>query len=170
VCDREDEKQLIMEHLFEGPVWLMADQGLITNEQRYEQVCPLLPPELHGKLKACVEQWYGTLTPMPGAREFCEANKAKGYHLYVLSNACNRFFTYFPKHYDLGLFDGIMVSSREHLVKPDPKIYERLMERYGLEPSECVFIDDRPENVAAAKALGMEGIVFEGSFSEITIS
>jgi HAD superfamily hydrolase (TIGR01509 family) len=44
------------------------------------------------------------------------------------------------------------------------------MERYGLEPSECVFIDDRPENVAAAKALGMEGIVFEGSFSEITIS
>ena len=55
-----------------------------------------------------------------------------------------------------------MVSSRELVSKPDWRIYRRLMERYGLKAEECVFIDDRPENVAAARSMGMQGIVYTG--------
>ena len=48
------------------------------------------------------------------------------------------------------------------MVKPNADIYEHLLREYGLEPEECVFIDDRAENVEAARALGMKGIVFAG--------
>ena len=47
------------------------------------------------------------------------------------------------------------------------KIYELLCETYGLIPQECIFVDDRPENVEAAKKAGMEGIVFDGDYEAL---
>ena len=163
-CENEREKELILKHLFEGEVWEMGDRGEITNEQRYELVKPLLPEALHPKLKACVEQWDICLQPIDGAKEFCRKRREEGFGMYVLSNACNRFHTYFPERFGCGFFDGILVSSDVHLIKPDVKIYELLCSTYGLVPQECVFIDDRPENVEAAKKIGMQGIVFAGDY------
>ena len=52
-----------------------------------------------------------------------------------------------------GLFDGEVVSCEEGVVKPEPEIYRRLLGRYGLDPAQTLFIDDRPANIAAAAAL-----------------
>ena len=51
-------------------------------------------------------------------------------------------------------FDGLIVSAHEKLVKPDPAIFRLFLDRYGLEASEGVFIDDSEKNVRAAEALG----------------
>ena len=51
------------------------------------------------------------------------------------------------------------MSYTVHLAKPDPAIYQALMERYGLKAEECVFLDDTVRNVEAARALDMAGIV-----------
>ena len=56
-----------------------------------------------------------------------------------------------------------MVSGAEGLVKPDLRLFHVLLDRYGLKAEECTFVDDNPDNVAAARALGMEGIVFHGA-------
>jgi putative hydrolase of the HAD superfamily len=90
--------------------------------------------------------------------------KEKGLKIYLLSNYPKSIFAL---HEERGKFtfidkiDGRVVSGFEGMVKPDAEIYKLLMDRYGLKAEECVFIDDRPENIEAAKALGMEGIVFE---------
>lgn len=55
-------------------------------------------------------------------------------------------------------FEGVVVSAHERLVKPDPAIYEVLLERYRLPAGECVFIDDSPANVEGARAVGMRAI------------
>ena len=165
VCENEEEKQLILTNLFEGEEWLMGDRGEITNEQRYDLVKERLPEELHPKLKECVAQWDICMLPIAGAKEFCHRCRQEGYHIYVLSNACNHFYDYFPKNYDMDFFDGVMVSSDVHLIKPDRKIYELLCSTYGLQPQECVFIDDRLENVEAAEAVGMRGIIFTGDYA-----
>ena len=60
-----------------------------------------------------------------------------------------------------GLFDGEVVSCEERTVKPEPRIYEILLERYGLTPSETLFIDDREMNIEAAAALGIRGFLFD---------
>ncbi|GHF20008.1 haloacid dehalogenase [Kordiimonas sediminis] len=57
-------------------------------------------------------------------------------------------------------FHGVLVSGAEKLVKPDPAIFALTVERFGLTPEKTLFIDDRDENVVAAKALGMQGHQF----------
>lgn len=167
VCETEEEKQLILTNLFEGEEWIMGDRGDITNEQRYDLVKERLPKELHPKLKECVAHWDICMLPMDGAKEFCHRCREEGYSIYVLSNACNHFYDYFPKHYDMDFFDGVMVSSTVHLIKPDARIYELLCDTYDLKPQECVFIDDRPENVEAAERVGMKGVVFDGNYAVV---
>ena len=167
VCETEEEKQLILTHLFESDIWLMGDRGEITNDQRYELAKEHLPEELHPKLKECVANWDICMLPIAGAKEFCHSCREAGYHIYVLSYVCNLFYYYFPREYDMDFFDGIMVSSSVHLIKPDTRIYELLCNTYSLKPEECIFIDDRPENAEAAEAVGMKGIIFDGSFAVI---
>ena len=167
VCDNEEEKQLIFTNLFAGEEWIMGDRGEITNEQRYDLVKKRLPVALHAKLKACVEHWDICMEPVAGAKEFCRKCREQGLRLYVLSNACNHFYDYFPEKYDTEMFEGILVSSTVHLIKPDERIYELLCSTYGLTPQECFFVDDRPENVEAAKLVGMSGIIFEGNYAVV---
>lgn len=60
----------------------------------------------------------------------------------------------------LSWFDGIVVSGHEGVIKPDPRIFRILLDRYRIAPEEAVFIDDNPANAAAADALGIHGIHF----------
>ena len=57
--------------------------------------------------------------------------------------------------------DEIIISAEEGIAKPDPRIFHIAAERLGVRPQEAVFVDDRPENVQGARALGMRGIQFE---------
>lgn len=86
------------------------------------------------------------------------------YKLYALTNWSGETFPVALQRFDfLHLFDGILVSGDERLKKPDPKIYELLLERYRIEPSEAVFTDDNPKNAAAAEAVGMYSIHFQSA-------
>lgn len=60
----------------------------------------------------------------------------------------------------LGDFDGIVMSGRERVAKPDPAIYATLVERYGLDPSRTFFTDDKADNVEAARAAGFQAELF----------
>ncbi|GAA1431151.1 hypothetical protein GCM10009616_17590 [Microlunatus lacustris] len=60
-------------------------------------------------------------------------------------------------------FAGILVSGAEQLAKPDPAIFRLALERFDLDPTGCVFVDDSPANVEAAAALGLTGLHFTGA-------
>jgi HAD superfamily hydrolase (TIGR01509 family) len=59
-----------------------------------------------------------------------------------------------------GWFDAVIVSAGVRLVKPDPMIYRLCLDRLGVDPAQAVFVDDRPENVDGAAAVGMETVHF----------
>jgi putative hydrolase of the HAD superfamily len=61
----------------------------------------------------------------------------------------------------LDLFDGIVISSRIHKLKPDEEIFEYLLNRYGLVAEETIFIDDTDVNLIGAAKLGIQPIRFE---------
>jgi len=61
------------------------------------------------------------------------------------------------------VFEDVVVSGHEKLIKPDRRIYEELTSRNKLLPEECVFIDDSPKNVEGAIAAGWKGLHFTGS-------
>lgn len=102
--------------------------------------------------------------PYGYAVEWIEQLKASGIKVYLLSNYPKDVFTLHTKcgHFPfLDKVDGKVVSGFVKMVKPDADIYEYLMAQYGLNASECAFIDDREDNVETARRLGMKGIVFE---------
>lgn len=87
--------------------------------------------------------------------------KQAGYRLYALTNWSAETFPIARKRYEfLQWFDGMIVSGEERLVKPDPVIFSRLLQRYNLKASNCVFIDDNAANISKAADLGFETILF----------
>jgi HAD superfamily hydrolase (TIGR01509 family) len=57
-------------------------------------------------------------------------------------------------------FDTMVISAEEGVAKPDPVIYRRALDRLGVAPSEAIFVDDIPHNVAGAQAVGLHAIQF----------
>jgi 2-haloacid dehalogenase len=87
--------------------------------------------------------------------------KDAGTTLYGLTNWSQETFPVARARYPwLGWFDGIVVSGEEKLVKPDPRLFQVLIDRYHLDPARLVYIDDSPANVEAAAKLGMDAIHF----------
>jgi len=96
----------------------------------------------------------GTLDVLRRAKRTCR--------LVLLSNTDPMRYGHIVRTYpQTQIFDSYVLSYKERLVKPDPRIYELALDRAAADASECVFIDDRPENVAPAIARGITGIVFE---------
>ena len=101
---------------------------------------------------------------VPGMRELLHELKSKGYELYGLTNWSMETFPEARERFGiLQMIDRYVVSGAEGLVKPDPWLFQVLLDRYHLNAKDCIFIDDNESNVQAAKVLGMEGIVFQGA-------
>ena len=99
-----------------------------------------------------------------GMRELIEELKTQRCEIYGLTNWSMETFPEAREHFGiLQMIDRYVVSGAEGLVKPDPRLFQVLLDRYGLKAEECIFIDDNPDNVDAARQLGMEGIVFQGA-------
>jgi len=96
-----------------------------------------------------------------GTVEILDQLRRRGVPLYALTNWSAETFAPQPARFDfLAWFDGIVVSGREKLMKPDPRIFRLLLDRHGIDPERAVFIDDVRANVDAAAALGIHGILF----------
>lgn len=92
-----------------------------------------------------------------------EELKARGYKVYLLSNYPRDTFTLHSKRKFnfVDAVDGKIVSGFVRLAKPDPAIYQLLLDTYRLNANECVFIDDRENNIEAAQQQGMKAILFK---------
>ena len=166
-CSSEEEKEIIDRELFNGPEWKLGDRGDIRDKDRFDLVKGRVPGQYHKALRNCADHWDVCMTPLEGAREFCEHVKSRGYGIYVLSNASDLFYVYFPKFLPLDFFDGVFVSSDYRMLKPDVKIYKTFLDKYSLKGEECLFIDDRADNVAGAKEAGFNTFRFNGDYEQI---
>lgn len=97
---------------------------------------------------------------MPGMRELLLKLRGEGYKLYGLTNWCSVVHKVIEKYDILQLLDDRIISSEEHLIKPERAIYERLCEKFGVKAEECLFADDKEVNVEGAKVAGMHAVVF----------
>ena len=144
------------------------DRGTLTEEEALPVFCSRLPERLHEPVRRLVMEWdQPEIIPVPGMADLVRELKARGYGIYLLSNASSRLHDYFPRIPGSECFDGIMVSGDEKLVKPQPEIYRTLFQRFGLKAEECFFVDDLPPNIEGAYICGMAGFVFHGDTAEL---
>lgn len=166
-CESEEAKSYVRKELFGGEEWVQRDLGNITVEQMYESTAKRIPPQYRKDLKKCIDIWQNFMTPLDGAKEFIELVKSNGYKVFILSNASMDFYSYFTKYFDLDFFDGYVVSADVHIIKPDRRIYLYLLEKYGLKAEECIFVDDREDNVQGAEKVGIQGFLFKNNYDEL---
>jgi len=106
--------------------------------------------------KMLKEEILETVTLLPQLKQ--------NYAVYGLTNWSAETFPMLMDRFDfVQLFDDIVVSGDEGLVKPDKSIYELLLKRYNLLAQECIFIDDNIDNVKAAEQLGFSAILYKNS-------
>jgi 2-haloacid dehalogenase len=119
-------------------------------------------PERRELITAYWERWHETLgDAIEHTVEVLDELRGTGVRLFALTNWSGETFPVArPRYPFLEWFEGIVVSGDERLIKPDPAIFEVLVERYGLEPATTLFIDDQPANVAAARELGFQALRF----------
>lgn len=135
-----------------------ADNGRISADDELKQIIELLNEyNLDG-----AEQ-------VAKAIQFSEKNdellnfileKRDQYKTAMLSNVSAVIWNYYTPEQMEKYFDRVVLSYQEAIAKPDPRIYQLVCKRLGVEPSECVFADDNEVNVDAANKIGMHGIVF----------
>ena len=92
---------------------------------------------------------------------YIKALKDKGYKLFLLTNITEDSYNYINETININsIFTGGIYSYQEHLIKPNPEIYELIIERFNLNKNETIFFDDKEKNVKAAKETGLKSIVF----------
>jgi 2-haloacid dehalogenase len=119
-------------------------------------------PDHRPLIAAYFERWAEMMAgEIEGAVAILEELRHAGHELHALTNWSAETFPHARERFAfLDWFQTILVSADVGLIKPDPAIFQLLLERIGRTPAECLYIDDNPRNVAAAAALGFDAIAF----------
>ena len=157
-CNAEVEEQ-VYQLTFESEEWKLLDAGLITRSEANLRM--LARAKEYGRafeVQGVLDDWMHILRPRRRMQELVRRLKNHGYSVYYLSNIPEDVLALLKERGVLDRFDGGVASCEVHINKPDPRIYQALLDQYGLKASECVFIDDNLANVQAAFTLGFVGI------------
>lgn len=158
--DLETKKKLYSV-IFEDKRWIELDRGTLSNEAYLNLLVKENPDYAH-QIKEVFKDWITMLTPIDKTIEFYKNLKEQGYKIYLLSNFSSPAYEITEQLCPfLKMADGKIISYSVKTVKPEKQIYDILLSKYNLIPQESIFIDDRQENIDAAKALGINGIHFE---------
>ena len=159
IPERPDLHRELTIRVFKSPYWCMRDRGSATVEEVIAAMSKTAP-ELEPYIRRIMLEWIDIPVIFEGV-EVLKACKAHGKKLYALTNYADKEFAYAcQKHDFFSLFDDYVVSGRERLVKPGHEIYELLTERFGLDPTRTLFIDDSPANIEGALHCGWQGICY----------
>lgn len=156
----QQRRWTVMTILYSDSLPQRLDRGDYTFEQLMQELI-LRYPDFADEILIFSRHYTEIVTAeVSGMRTLLTQLKSEGYHLYGLTNWCSKVHDTMRQYDIFRLLDGHIISSEVHTIKPEPAIYQCLLDRYHLHPSECVFTDDKAENVEAATRIGMHGIVF----------
>ena len=171
ICNEEIEEQ-VYDLTFGSEEWKQLDAGLVSRfdgnqamlrnakaaGREFAPAVTIASRAPKPSVGEMVDDWLHILRPRRRMQELVRRLKNHGYSVYYLSNIPEDVLALLKERGVLDRFDGGVASCEVHINKPDPRIYQALLDKYGLKASECVFIDDNLANVQAAFTLGFVGI------------
>ena len=146
--------------LMESTVPVLAfEAGRISREEFYLQLKEIY--KFEHSLADFEKVWSSVFTELTPLVDYARELK-EDYNVYVLSNTDEIHFPLiWEKFPELHFFeDNLMLSYELDSVKPQREIYERALKMFDLKPEDCLFIDDKPENIKGAGKIGIAGIIF----------
>lgn len=166
----KDSSAFLGEYEQKGP-FLALEKGEITSSELFDILLPhCIPGTTCNDIRDAFEEF---LRDLPVERlKIIESLRKKGYKVFVLSNTNPIMYNHWIDNAFRNdgksindYFDGIVLSYQEKMCKPDPALFKRVTDRYGLKPEETVMLDDSEANVEAARSVGLKAIRIEPSGS-----
>lgn len=151
----EEVRSVLMEN---GLQWRF-ERGELTEQQFHQAFCEAMDCDLDfEQLMAAANEIFW---PNPSIVPILQSLKSQGLRLVLLSNTSSSHLDYIYNRFNvLQFFDAFAVSFRAGVLKPDSAIYQQALSMSGCLPGECFFVDDRDENILAARQLGVQAEKF----------
>lgn len=160
--DDVELQKRIQDELYYHQDWIDFDCGIITEQEAIKRASDRLEISREDA-EELFNQTKGSLILIEETFELLQEVKEKYLNAYCLSNISPELFKYLSDRHELfKLFDGIVTSGVENTGKPGKKIFNILFDRYNLNPTECLFIDDSAANTTTAASFGVKTITFKG--------
>jgi epoxide hydrolase-like predicted phosphatase len=148
----------VFETLYRTEAWRDVERGAGDRESWLRSAHQELERRAGGPLPPLHEEWRRAQTPIEPNLALVRALRSR-YRVSVLSNADRLLRERLETDGTGGLFDDIVISAEVGMAKPEPGIFRLAVERLGLAPAECVFIDDWDLNVEAAREVGFRAVL-----------
>lgn len=160
-------KGFLLNEVIKTKYWLDVDKGIISYDDLLDIVKNRIPSKYHAVAKHMCDTFENYMEELLNATEVLSKLKSEDYNLYILSNSCLKFRSILKKQRFYSYLDGILLSSEEKMLKPDTEIFKLMCDRYELNPSESLFIDDIKANVDGAISAGLKGEVYDWKIQDL---
>ena len=163
MLDIPAERAKPLRELFSGgKLWLDLDRG-VTDEATVAEELASQSDLQTAELTRTFDTVRESLVDFQESVALIHEMKSRGIPQYVLSNMSLVNAAYLRQRPYFKLFDGIVISAEEKLIKPDTALFQLVLDRYELSADQVVFIDDSLPNIEAAQSLGMHGVHFKAT-------
>lgn len=158
----ENQTLFIREQLFDHQDWLDIDRG-VTSEEKVARRLHSESSLTLAQVERCFDVVRQSLVDIERTVELLHEIHALGIPMYVLSNMGLSNAAFLRQRDYFKLFDGVVISAEEKLIKPEAALFQRTIERYQLPVAETLFIDDSLPNIEMALQLGLQAHHFHRS-------
>lgn len=155
-----EDMEAVLDATVRSDVWNESDRSTLSDEELLSRMIGNAPG-YEEQIRQLWEHVQLAIWQFDYSRAWINRLKENGYRVYILSNYSK--YAYEKTIEALSFLedvDGALFSYEVHQIKPEPEIYLSLLQKFHLNAEECVFLDDRKENVEAAKQQGICGIQF----------
>ena len=164
-----DDIALITKVVFDRLYWGPLDAGTITDEEVIRLSKERLPKRLWEAAEKSYYNWIYHIPLIAGMDKVVErVKRVHGRRIFLLSNISE----YFAKRDNvvpvLSLFEKKIYSGVCKMIKPNKDIFEYMLKECDILPSETLFIDDSPMNIAGAESVGIKGYLFDGDVEKLS--
>ena len=166
VSDEDDVKE-VANVLFDRLYWDRLDAGTIEDEEVVCLASQRVPQRLRGAISDVYYNWIYNIPEIEGMREAIAICREKGFGIYLLSNISHYFADRKEEIPVLSLLDGCVFSAKCGYVKPSREIFAYTCDKFGLDPSQTLFVDDSEKNIRGAIDFGLNGYLFDGDSGKL---
>lgn len=146
--------------VFLSSQWNEMDKSLLPDRE-YRNLFIRNAPQYEQEIRSVYENCAGCIHLRDYAIPFVCKCREQGYRTYILSNYSRRLFYQTEGKMPFRKYmDGELFSFQTGQIKPDPEIYQSLLEKYAIEPQRALFLDDRQENLDTAARLHIRTLLF----------
>ena len=158
ISDTKEEYLVLDKTIFQSGLWERLDLGTITREELVLKVVSMIGRVYQKKVEEVIWNWPSYIDIYREVFPVLSELKKKGHRIFVLSNTSKVFYDLLDEQLSplKELLDGFVLSCDIKAIKPDLAMFKEILDKYQLDPTNCVFLDDIENNTIAAEKLGIK--------------